>query len=377
MNLSSVRVDGIPNAGPTDQEISHLRNPAARSEAPAPMTGKAGTFTLRRKTCSLMGVQIVGTGSYVPDNVVTNADLLRENGFDPEWIEQRSGILERRRAPADQATSDLCVEAAKRAIAAAGLQAKDIDLLIVGTFTPDHFCPSTACLVQDRLGLACPAFDLSAACSGFMYALSTGSQFVATGNAATALVLGADTNTRFMNPTDQRTFPLFGDGAGAAVITRGTPKQGLLRYQLGADGGGGPLLVIPAGGTREPSSPESVQAGRQYVQMDGRSVFKWAVRALTDTVQLVLEESKLTVNDVSLYLLHQANQRIIDAAVDALGIPADRVFNNIQRYGNTSGGSVPIALDEAYRAGRIHPGDTLLLSGFGAGLTWGTALFRW
>jgi 3-oxoacyl-[acyl-carrier-protein] synthase-3 len=341
------------------------------------MTGKAGTFTLRRKTCSLMGVQIVGTGSYVPDNVVTNADLLRENGFDPEWIEQRSGILERRRAPADQATSDLCVEAAKRAIAAAGLQAKDIDLLIVGTFTPDHFCPSTACLVQDRLGLACPAFDLSAACSGFMYALSTGSQFVATGNAATALVLGADTNTRFMNPTDQRTFPLFGDGAGAAVITRGTPKQGLLRYQLGADGGGGPLLVIPAGGTREPSSPESVQAGRQYVQMDGRSVFKWAVRALTDTVQLVLEESKLTVNDVSLYLLHQANQRIIDAAVDALGIPADRVFNNIQRYGNTSGGSVPIALDEAYRAGRIHPGDTLLLSGFGAGLTWGTALFRW
>jgi 3-oxoacyl-[acyl-carrier-protein] synthase III len=377
MNLSSVHVDGIPDAGPTDQEISQLRNQAARSEVPAPMTAKAGTFTLRRKTCSLMGVQIVGTGSYVPDNVVTNADLLRENGFDPEWIEQRSGILERRRASANQATSDLCVEAAKRAIAAAGLQPKDIDLLIVGTFTPDHFCPSTACLVQDRLGLACPAFDLSAACSGFMYALSTGSQFVATGNATTALVLGADTNTRFMNPTDQRTFPLFGDGAGAAVIAQGTPKQGLLRYQLGADGGGGPLLVIPAGGTREPSSPESVQAGRQYVQMDGRSVFKWAVRALTDTVQLVLEESKLTVNDVSVYLLHQANQRIIDAAVDALAIPRDRVFNNIQRYGNTSGGSVPIALDEAFRAGRIHPGDTLLLSGFGAGLTWGTAVFRW
>jgi 3-oxoacyl-[acyl-carrier-protein] synthase-3 len=377
MNLSSVHVDGIPDAGPTDQEISHLRNQPARPEVSATMPAKAGTFTLRRKTCSLMGVQIVGTGSYVPDNVVTNADLLRENGFDPEWIEQRSGILERRRASANQATSDLCVEAAKRALAAAGLQAKDVDLLIVGTFTPDHFCPSTACLVQDRLGLACPAFDLSAACSGFMYALSTGSQFVATGNATTALVLGADTNTRFMNPTDQRTFPLFGDGAGAAVITRGTPKQGLLCYQLGADGGGGPLLVIPAGGTREPSSPESVQAGRQYVHMDGRSVFKWAVRALTDTVQLVLEESKLTVNDVSVYLLHQANQRIIDAAVDALAIPRDRVFSNIQRYGNTSGGSVPIALDEAFRAGRIHPGDTLLLSGFGAGLTWGTALFRW
>jgi 3-oxoacyl-[acyl-carrier-protein] synthase-3 len=381
MHQSTVRVEGTPAAGPTAQEISQLRNPSAPTPAnptpPPGETAKAGTFVLRRKTNSLMGVQIVGTGSYVPDNVITNADLLRENGFDPEWIEQRSGIVERRRASANQATSDLCVEAAKRALAAAGLGPKDVDLLIIGTFTPDHFCPSTACLVQDRLGLACPAFDLSAACSGFMYSLSTAAQYVATGNATTALALGADTNTRFMNPTDQRTYPLFGDGAGAAVITRGTPKQGLLCYQLGADGGGGPLLVIPAGGTREPTSPASVQAGRQYVHMDGRSVFKWAVRALTDTIQLVLEQSNLGVNDVSVYVLHQANQRIIDAAVDALKIPRERVFNNIQRYGNTSGASVPIALDEAFRAGRIHPGDTLLLSGFGAGLTWGTAVFRW
>jgi 3-oxoacyl-[acyl-carrier-protein] synthase-3 len=379
MHQSSVHVGGVPGAGPTAQEISQLRNEDPRPPepaAPAEAT-KAGVFTLRRKTCSLMGVQIVGTGSYVPDNVVTNADLLRDNGFDPDWIAQRSGILERRRAPAHQATSDLCVQAATRALAAAGVESKDVELLIVGTFTPDHVCPSTACLVQDRLGLACPAFDLSAACSGFMYALSTAAQYVATGNAKTAVAIGADTNTRFMNPTDQRTFPLFGDGAGAAVVTRGTPKQGLLCYQLGADGGGGPLLVIPAGGTREPTTHDSVQAGRQYVQMDGRSVFKWAVRVLTDTVQLVLEQSNLGVNDVSLYVLHQANQRIIDAAVEALGIPPERVFNNIQRYGNTSGASVPIALDEAFRAGRIHPGDTLLLSGFGAGLTWGTALFRW
>jgi 3-oxoacyl-[acyl-carrier-protein] synthase-3 len=381
MHQSTVRVDGTPGAGPTADEISQLRDQSAPHPEPqvtsAVETTKAGVFTLRRKTCSLMGVQIVGTGSYVPDNVVTNADLLRENGFDPDWIAQRSGILERRRASAQQATSDLCVEAATRAMAAAGVGPKDVDLLIVGTFTPDHFCPSTACLVQDRLGLAAPAFDLSAACSGFMYALSTAAQYVATGNATTALALGADTNTRFMNPADQRTYPLFGDGAGAAVITRGTPKQGLLCYQLGADGGGGPLLVIPAGGTREPASLDSVQAGRQYVQMDGRSVFKWAVRALTDTIQLVLEQSKLGVNDVSLYVLHQANQRIIDAAVESLGLPTERVFNNIQRYGNTSGASVPIALDEAFRAGRIQPGDTLLLSGFGAGLTWGTAVFRW
>jgi 3-oxoacyl-[acyl-carrier-protein] synthase-3 len=381
MHQSTVRVDGTPGAGPTADEISQLRDQSAQHPEPqvtaAVETTKAGVFTLRRKTCSLMGVQIVGTGSYVPDNVVTNADLLRENGFDPDWIAQRSGILERRRASAKQATSDLCVEAATRAMAAAGVGPKDVDLLIVGTFTPDHFCPSTACLVQDRLGLAAPAFDLSAACSGFMYALSTAAQYVATGNATTALALGADTNTRFMNPADQRTYPLFGDGAGAAVVTRGTPKQGLLCYQLGADGGGGPLLVIPAGGTREPTTHEGVEAGRQYVHMDGRSVFKWAVRALTDTIQLVLEQTQLGVNDVSLYVLHQANQRIIDAAVDALGIPRERVFSNIQRYGNTSGASVPIALDEAFRAGRIHAGDTLLLSGFGAGLTWGTAVFRW
>jgi 3-oxoacyl-[acyl-carrier-protein] synthase-3 len=380
MHQSTVRVDGKPSAGPTADEISQLRNQSASQPEPRPESAestKAGVFPFRRKTCSLMGVQIVGTGSYVPDNVVTNADLLRDNGFDPDWIAQRSGILERRRAPAQLATSDLCVEAGKRAMAAAGVRAKEIELLIVGTFTPDHFCPATACLVQDRLGLACPAFDLSAACSGFMYALSTAAQYVATGNATTALVLGADTNTRFMNPTDQRTFPLFGDGAGAAIATKGTLQQGLLCYQLGSDGAGGPLLVIPAGGTREPASHAGVEAGRQYVHMDGRSVFKWAVRALTDTVQLVLENSHLGVHDVSLYILHQANQRIIDAAVEALGIPTERVFNNIQKYGNTSGGSVPIALDEAFCAGRIHAGDTLLLSGFGAGLTWGTAVFRW
>ena len=210
-----------------------------------------------------------------------------------------------------------------------------------------------------------------------MYALTTAGQYIATGNAKTALVIGADTNSRFMNPLDQRVYPLFGDGAGAAIVTSGGKGQGLLRYQLGADGGGGPLLVIPGGGTRVPASTEMIQAGDQYVKMDGRQVFKWAVRALSDTVALVLKEAGLSVHDVSLYLLHQANIRIIDAAVDQLGIPKEKVFNNIQRYGNTSGGSIPIALDEAFRAGRIKPGDTLLMCGFGAGLTWGTALFRW
>jgi 3-oxoacyl-[acyl-carrier-protein] synthase-3 len=367
-----------PSVGSSSSSIAVAGREGAKvPSATVQPVSRSSVFTLHRKTCSLLGIQIVGTGSFVPDNVVTNEDLQKKNGFDPAWIEQRSGILERRHAPPEQATSDLCFEAGRRALKAAGVSPEQIDLLVIGTFTPDHLCPSTACLVQHRLGIYAPAFDLSAACSGFVYALATASQFVATGNAKTALVIGADTNSRFVNPTDQRTYPLFGDGAGAVVLTAGDPHQGLVCYQLGADGGGGPLLLIPAGGTRLPTTEQTALAGRQYVEMDGRSVFKWAVRALIETIEMVLEESGLSVHDVSLYLLHQANQRIIDAAVQQLGIPPAKVFNNIHKYGNTSGGSVPIALDEAHRAGRIERGDAILLSGFGAGLTWGTALFRW
>src|ERR1700722_5525173 len=362
-------------AAPTPSTVPiNGSKPAEPAAEAAPRTT---SFKLHRKTYSLMGLQIIGTGSYVPDNLVTNEQLKQTHGFDPEWIEQRSGIQQRRHLPAEPAPSDMAAAAGSRAMQAAGVKPEDIDLLVLGTFTPDHFCPSTACLVQDRLGLEVPAFDVSAACSGFLYALTPAAQYVATGNAKTALVIGADTNSRYMNPRDQRVFPLFGDGAGAAILTRAGKEHGLLRYQLGADGGGGPLLVIPGGGTRMPTSASMIQAGDQYVKMDGRQVFKWTVRALSDTVALVLKEAGLSVHDVSLHLLHQANIRIIDAAVDQLGIPKEKVFNNIQRYGNTSGGSIPIALDEAFRAGRIKPGDTLMLCGFGAGLTWGTALFRW
>jgi 3-oxoacyl-[acyl-carrier-protein] synthase-3 len=365
------------SAAPTPVEAIHPVNGSNPPQPAAEAAPRTTTFKLHRKTYSLMGLEIIGTGSYVPEKLVTNDDLKRTHGFDPAWIEQRSGIQERRHAPAELATSDLSAEAGARAMRSAGVKPEDIDLLVLGTFTPDHFCPSTACLVQDRLGLEVPAFDVSAACSGFMYALATAGQYIATGNAKTALVIGADTNSRFMNPHDQRVYPLFGDGAGAAILTHSGKEHGLVRYQLGSDGGGGSLLVIPGGGTRQPASAEMVQAGDQYVKMDGRQVFKWAVRALSDTVAFVLKEAGLSVHDVSLYLLHQANIRIIDAAVDQLGIPREKVFNNIQRYGNTSGGSIPIALDEAFRAGRIKPGDTLLMCGFGAGLTWGTALFRW
>jgi 3-oxoacyl-[acyl-carrier-protein] synthase III len=210
-----------------------------------------------------------------------------------------------------------------------------------------------------------------------MYAMLTAAQFVATGNARYALVIGADCNSRIVNPADQRTYPLFGDGAGAVLLTRGEPHQGFLCYQMGSDGSGGPLLGRPAGGSKIPLTQDALDAGQQYLKMDGRSVFKWAVRLLTDTTELLLDKTGLSVHDVELYLYHQANVRILSAAAEQLGIPPSKVFNNLQRYGNTSAGSVPIALDEALQAGRIDRGDTVLMCGFGAGLSWGTALVRW
>ncbi|MDP7276663.1 MAG: beta-ketoacyl-ACP synthase III [Planctomycetaceae bacterium] len=330
-----------------------------------------------QRTNSLLGVQIVATGSYVPDQVVTNADLQAERGFDPDWISQRTGILERRHAPPEQATSDLCVEASRRAIRAAKIDPSEIDLVLVGTFTPDYNCPSTACLVQDKLGLDAPAVDLQAACSGFMYSLVTGAQFVATGNSKLALIIGGDCNSRIVDPLDRRIAPLFGDGAGAVLLSQGDPHQGLICYQLGADGSGGPLLQCSVGGTRNPVTTDDVEAGRHFLSMDGRTVFKWAVRVLTDTIELTLAKSGMGTSDVSLFLLHQANKRIIDAAIAQLGVEPERVYSNLERFGNTSGGSIPLALDEAYQAGRINRGDTILMCGFGAGLTWGTSLFRW
>lgn len=334
-------------------------------------------FNVSRRTNSLLGVQIVATGSYVPEIIVTNEQLEQEYGFEPGWIEQRTGILARRHAAPGQATSDLCIEASRRAIRAARVDPQKIDLVIVGTFSPDFHCPSTACLVQDKLQLDAPAVDLQAACSGFMYALVTAAQYVATGNSKLALVIGGDTNSRIVDPRDQRIAPLFGDGAGAVLLARGEPHQGLVCYQMGADGSGGPMLEMLAGGTRNPICAADIAAGRHFLQMDGRNVFKWAVRALTDTIELMLDKTGMSPHDVAVYLIHQANIRIINYAMEQLGIPTQKVYNNLQKYGNTSGGSIPLALDEAFREGRINRGDTLLLCGFGGGLTWGTGLFRW
>jgi 3-oxoacyl-[acyl-carrier-protein] synthase-3 len=324
-----------------------------------------------------MGVRIIGSGSYVPDAVVTNDHLHARLGFDSDWIVKRTGILERRHALPHQATSDLCVEASQRAIAAAHIDPKLIDLCIVATFTPDMSFPSTACLVQDRLHLSCPAIEIEAACAGFMYALVTGATYVLSGASDLALIVGGDCNSRIMNPTDIKTYPLFGDGAGAVLLTRGRPDQGILSYSMGSDGSGGDLLARFACGSRRPPTPDLLAEGKQYMYMDGRAVFRWATNILTDTIKDVLAAGNVTPGDVDLYIPHQANIRIINAAIDVLHIDRAKVYNNLDRYGNTSAGSIPLALDEAIQDGRVKDNDLLVLSGFGAGLTWGTALVRW
>lgn len=330
-----------------------------------------------QRTSRLTGVQIMGVGSYVPDNVITNEDLQRERGFDPEWIEKRTGILSRRHAPEGTATSDLAVEAARKVMASEGVYARDIDLVVVGTFTPDYLCPSTANLVQYRLGIDAPAFDVAAACSGFVYALSTAAQYVATGNAKLALVIGADCNSRIVDQTDRKIAPLFGDGAGAVLLGKGDDDQGFLRYQMGSDGSGAAMLDRPVGGTLNPYTPEAVENKRHLLNMDGRNVFKWAVRAVAETIRIVLDAEEMSVHDPSVYMLHQANIRIVDAACEQLGISPEKVFNNLQKYGNTSAATIPLLIDEAIETGRLERGDTILMSGFGAGLTWGTGLFRY
>jgi 3-oxoacyl-[acyl-carrier-protein] synthase-3 len=325
----------------------------------------------------LLGVRVLGTGSYVPDAIVTNDHLHERFGFDSDWIVKRTGILERRHALPHQATSDLCHEASLRCVERAGVRPQDIDLIVLATFTPDMSFPSTACLLQDRLKLSCAAIEVEAACAGFLYALITGAAYIVSGASDLALVVGGDCNSRILNPTDIKTYPLFGDGAGAVLLTRGAPDQGLISFSLGADGSGGDLLSRPAGGSRMKLCPEVLGAGLHYMHMDGRAVFKWAVNILSDTILDVLAASSLTADDIDLYIPHQANIRIINAALDVLHIPRSRIFNNLDRYGNTSAGSIPLALDEAVGEGRVRPGDRLVLSGFGAGLAWGTTVLRW
>ncbi len=324
-------------------------------------------------------VRVLGTGSYVPEQIITNEDLAAL-GCDSDWIVRRTGIMQRRKASDNEATSDLAYNAAINAMQRAGVTADEIDLILVATITPDFPTPSTACELQRRLGAPAPAMDINAACAGFMYALVTAAQFVATGNSRCVLVVGADLMSRTVNPDDKKTYPLFGDAAGAAIITADSPGEssaGILSYQLGSEGCGGEMLCIPAGGTRHPLTPAAHQAGDQYLTMDGRGVFKWAVRIIGESIVDVLNDANVIAADLDLIILHQANQRIIDSAIADLNVPAERVFVNLDRYGNTSAASIPLALDEAAREGRMQRGDNVLLCGFGAGLSWGTAILRW
>jgi 3-oxoacyl-[acyl-carrier-protein] synthase-3 len=325
---------------------------------------------------SLVGVQIVGTGSYVPERVVTNEDLA-SLGCDADWIVQRTGIRERRHAPEGATTSDLAVAAAKRCLASARVEPKDVDLLVLATMSPDRLLPATATAVQHKLGVNCAAMDVSAACAGFTYALFTAMQFVGTGCSKRALVIGADANSRVVDPGDIKTYPLFGAGAGAVLLAPGSPEQGALAYTLGSDGSGIDLLHRPVGGAERPFRAQGPQDGSWFLQMEGRPVFKWAVRVVDESSRQVLEAVGVEPRQVAWWIFHQANVRILDAAVEALEIDRERVVMHMDRYGNTSAGSIPLALDETLRAGKIRRGDLVVMSGFGAGLTWGTAAWRW
>ncbi len=325
-----------------------------------------------------VGFRVAAVGSAVPDRVVSNADLAHL-GCDPDWISSRSGIEQRRHADPDTATSDLAVAAAEAAFAEKPGLRDHVDLLVLGTFTPDTCIPSTACLVQERLGLAAPAMDVTAACAGFAYALVTAGQFLATGSSSLALVIGADTNSRVVDPADVKTWPLFGDGAGAVLLERAAPAgppPGLLAWSLGSDGRGADLLVCPMSGSRRPATAAGLTAGEQFMKMDGRAVFKWAIRLAEENIQQVVERSGVPLGAVDLFIMHQANLRIIEGIRVALGLPADRFLVNLDRFGNTSSGSIPLALDEAWRAGQIGPGSTVVVCGFGGGLAWGSAVWR-
>ena len=316
-------------------------------------------------------VTITGLGCNVPDRVVTNDELARHVETSDEWIVERTGIRERRMASKEEALSDVSLPAAQAALAQAGLEANDVDLLIVATVTPDMAFPSTAAILADRLGATdAAAYDLSAGCTGFVYAIAQGYGMVAAGLSKRALVVGGDLLSRILDWQDRSTLVLFGDGAGAVVLET-AEEPGFLGFELGADGGGGESLWLPGSGSRVFEDPD------RYVKMNGREVFKFATRVLVQSAEAVLARCGATVEDVDVYVPHQANVRIIDHATRKLGFPSEKVVVNVDRYGNTSSGSIPLALADAVADGRLRKGQLVLMTGMGAGLTWGSALMRW
>ena len=323
--------------------------------------------------------QITALGMYVPEKRVTNDDLALLVDTSDEWIRERSGISERRIVSDGQANSDLSVKAIENAFQGGDIRPEELDLIIVATVTPDMMFPSTACIVQDKIGARNAwSFDLSGACSGFLYAMATGAQFVQTGMYKKVLVVGTDVMSSILNFEDRSTCVLFGDGAGA-ILLEPTEDQdvGIIDFLLHSDGAGGKFLYMPAGGSLHPASHETIDKKMHYVHQDGRNVFKHAVKLITEVSRDILERNGYTADDVNLLIPHQANLRIIQSSLERLGLSPDRVVINIDRYANTTAATIPIGLTEAHQQGRIKKGDLLLLASFGAGFTWGSVLLRW
>lgn len=329
-------------------------------------------------TAKLCNAGILGTGFYVPEKIMTNADLEKIVETSDEWIVERTGIKERRIAEDNQPMSDLALRAAKDALADADVAAEDLDLIIVATLTSDRIIPSTACMIQNLLGAKhAAAFDLSAACSGFAYAASVAAQFIETGAYKKALVIGAETLSKYINWEDRNTCVLFGDGAGAAVLGKVEEGYGILSFDLGSDGSGGDAIQIPSSGSLMPVSKESIDQKLNLIHMNGRDVFKFAVKAMGKTVKNSLAKIDMPQEKIDWLVPHQANIRIIESAAKRLSMPMDKVIVNIHKYGNMSAACIPIALAEAAAAKRFKKGDIIALSGFGAGLTWASCIIRW
>lgn len=334
------------------------------------------------KTQPFCTSSIIGTGSYMPEKILTNEDLSKFVETSDEWITSRTGIKARRIAADDQATSDLASEAARRAMAAAGVNPEDINLIVVATVTPDMFFPSTACFVQKKIGASnAVCFDISAACSGFLYALQVARHFINTGNRTTALVIGAEKLSSLINWQDRNTCVLFGDGAGAVVIRRAEEDQDapgrVLSTVMGSDGNLTDLLKVPGGASACPITPENVASRPNTIHMEGRETFKHAVTRMCQASEQALEMAGLTKEDISMVIPHQANARIITAIADRLGVPPEKTFINLDQYGNTSAATIPVALDEAHRQGKIKRGDIVLLVAFGGGFTWASSVVKW
>jgi 3-oxoacyl-[acyl-carrier-protein] synthase III len=332
----------------------------------------------KKSSQSFHEVRIIGTGSYVPERILTNAALEKIVETSDEWITTRTGIKERHIAADDEAVSHMSTKAAERALDAAGIKASDLDMIILGSFTGDLLLPSCACLIQNRLGISnIPAFDVAAACSAFVYSLAIAKQFIATGTYKNILVIGSDKLTAFTDWTDRNTCILFGDGAGAAIVSSKGDGPAIGTFELGAKGELAHLVHIPMGGSLIPLTEKNIGEHGQYMKMEGRELFKFAVQKMEEAVRKTLQQEKLTLDDVKYIVPHQANVRILQAVAKNLGVDNERIFSNLEKYGNTSAASTPICLDELIRTKRFVPGDKIVLVAFGGGFTYGSCILEW